>query len=74
MFTDSSDRYWAGVFTQCAPREVEKEDAEQRHEPLAFLSGEFTGLELAWMTYEKEGYAIMQIFQRMDYRLLCEEP
>lgn len=53
IFTDASDRHWAGVATQCRPGEVEKDAVDQRHEPLAFLSGEFTGPELAWTTYEK---------------------
>jgi len=74
IYTDASERYWAGVVTQCERRELEKNVMEQRHEPLAFLSGEFSGPELAWTTYEKEGYAIHQTFRRMDYMLLCEEP
>lgn len=46
-FTDASDRFWAGVVTQCQAGEVEKVVTEQRHTPYAFLSGDFTGPELA---------------------------
>jgi len=53
------------------PRGVE---SDQQHEALAFLSGESTGLEAAWTTYEKEGYAITPTFGRLDHLLLCEEP
>lgn len=53
VFTDASDRYWAGVATQCENGELDKLVPEQKHEPLAFLSGQFSGPELAWTTYEK---------------------
>ena len=73
IFTDASDRYWAGIATQCEADELSKTTSDQRHTPLAFLSGEFSGPELAWTTYEKEGSAIMQTFKRLDYLLLCED-
>lgn len=74
MYTDASDRYLAGVIAQCNDSELKKPVSAQRHEPLAFLRGEFTNPNVAWTTYKKEGYAIVQTFQRMGYLLMCEEP
>lgn len=73
VYTDASDRFWTGVLTRCEPAELTKAVPEQRHEPLAFLRGEFKGPELAWTTIEKERYAIWMKFRRADYMLLCEE-
>ena len=42
--------------------ELQKSFMEKPHEPLAFLSGEFTDAEVGSTTFEKEGSAIMQTF------------
>lgn len=73
VFTDASDAFWSGVVTQCEPGELDKEVNEQRHEPLAFLGAAFKGAEEWWTTFEKEAYAIYQVFQKMDYLFLCEQ-
>ena len=39
------------------------------HEPLASLSGSFKGSELRWATVDKEGFAIVNIFRRLEYLL-----
>ncbi len=62
VYTDASDAFWAGVVTQCEPEDLNKEVEDQRHEPLAFLGGAFTGSEEWWTTFEKEAYAIYQVF------------
>ncbi|GMF60954.1 unnamed protein product [Phytophthora fragariaefolia] len=41
LFTDASAEYWGAVATQIPPGDLEKPRGEQRHEPLAFLSGKF---------------------------------
>lgn len=55
---------------QVDPAELNKATSEQNHEPLAFLGGEFTGSSRHWTTYEKEGFAIFNVFQRLDYMML----
>ena len=37
------------------------------HEPLAFLSGSFEGSQLRWATVDKEGFAIVNTFRRLEY-------
>ena len=39
------------------------------HEPLAFLSGSFKGSQLRWATVDKEGFAIVNTFRRLEYLL-----
>lgn len=49
------------------PEHLKRPVADQRHEPLAFLSSSFKGAEVGWSTFEKEGFAIFQTFEKMDY-------
>jgi len=72
IYTDASDEFWSAVATQCLPDELSKCEKEQRHEPLAFLGGAFRGAQERWSTYEKEAFAIYQVFDRLDYMLLSE--
>lgn len=46
---------------------IEVEDMS--HEPLGFLSGYFRGSQLRWATVDKEGYAIISTFRRLEYLL-----
>ena len=73
VYTDASDAYRAGVVTQCEADELDKNVENQKHEPLAFLGSEFKGSEEWWTTFEKEAYAIYQVFKKLDYLLLTEE-
>ena len=43
MNTDASEHYWSGVLTQNPQEDAEKPQADKRHEPLAFVSGAFSG-------------------------------
>jgi len=72
VYTDASDEFWSAVVTQCAPEELMKLALDQSHEPLAFLGGAFRGPQERWSTPEKEGFAIYQVFERLDYLLLPE--
>lgn len=74
VFTDASDSHWAAVVTQCAPTELDKPIEEQRHLPLAFLSSAFKKAELGCSTFEKEAFAIVQVFKKLDYLLLTQRP
>jgi len=73
VHTDASDRFWAAVVTQCSPEDLEKPRLEQSHQPLAFLGSHFKGSELGWSIYEKEAYAIVMAFRKMDYALIAAE-
>lgn len=74
VYTDASDNYWSGIVTQIDPEDLKKPALEQVHEPLAFIGSAFTGAERNWSTYEKEGFAIFKVFERLDYLLLGEQP
>ena len=65
IFTDASDRFWSGVVTQTNRDQLALPIESQRHEPLAFLSSAFKKAELNWTTFEKEGFAIFQTFEKL---------
>jgi hypothetical protein len=69
IFTDASDLHWAGVITQCDAEELEKPINEQQHQPLAFISGSFSGAQLNWPTVEQEAFAIKETCQRATHLL-----
>ena len=39
------------------------------HGPLGFLSGSFKGSQLRWATVDKEGFATVNTFRRLEYLL-----
>ncbi|KAH9089265.1 hypothetical protein Ae201684P_001468 [Aphanomyces euteiches] len=43
---------------------------DQRHQPLAFLSGAFTGTSERWPIVEKEAFAVVESCKRLDYILI----
>ena len=43
LYTDASDFYWGVTLTQVETWDLKKSVSDQSHEPLAFLSGQFTG-------------------------------
>lgn len=65
VYTDASECFWSGLVTQIPMEDLSKLCYEQRHEPLAFLSGHFSDSSLRWSTIEKEAYAIMATVDRM---------
>ena len=72
LFTDASDSHWA-ILTQVPPQDRSKELQEQRHKPLCFLSGVFSGSSSNWSVPEKEGFAIVEAMCRLDYLVLGRE-
>lgn len=72
VHTDASDKYWAVAATQCDPDELGKPLIDQKHYPLAFLSSAFNEREEHWSTYEREAYAVVQAFRKLDYLLACD--
>jgi hypothetical protein len=69
LYTDASQDFWSAIVTQVPPSDLEFPPAEQRHEPLAFLSGHFTGAMHRWPIIEKEAYAIIASCNRLDWLL-----
>ena len=68
MFPDASECYWGRFVTQVPDAEMDLnlpvDDMTQ--EPLAFLSGTFKGSQMRWATIEKEGFAIVSTFRRLE--------
>jgi hypothetical protein len=73
VFTDASDRLYAGLVKQIDETQQYLPMEEQDHQPLAFLSGEFKGAQLRWTVPEKKGFAIVDTVTKMDYLLLSHD-
>ena len=73
LFTDASDTHWAAVLIQVPTEDEHKAVNEQRHEPLCFLSGYFSGSSADWSVPEKEGFAIVESSCRLDYLIIGHE-
>lgn len=69
VVTDASGRLWGGVVTQKPISDLLLRCADQRREPLAFLSSHFRDAELRWSTIEKEALVIMATVKRMHWKL-----
>jgi hypothetical protein len=74
MFTDVNDYNTSGMVTQIPLEDVEKPVELQRHEPLGFIGHRFKATELNWSVAEKEGFAIKDIMQKLDYLLQMKKP
>jgi transposase InsO family protein len=74
VFTDASGDFWSIVVTQVPPEDLDKPFSEQRHSPLAFLSGEFKGAQRNWAIVEKEAFPMVKAVERLDYLLFREKP
>lgn len=74
VYTDASEYYWSGVVSQNKSSELSKPIEGQNHEPLGFLGAAFKGADKNWSMYEKEGFAIFQVFEEIDYLLFGENP
>ncbi|KAF0739334.1 hypothetical protein Ae201684_004903 [Aphanomyces euteiches] len=69
VFADASEKHWGSVITQIPMEDQSRPLAAQRHEPLMFLSGTFSGAASRWAIVEKEAYAIVETLVRTDYLL-----
>jgi RNase H-like domain found in reverse transcriptase len=69
VFTDAYETHWLSITTQMPAEDDCFLLQEQRHEPLAFLSGEFKDASFNWSTAEKKAVPIVQTFERLDYVL-----
>ena len=70
LFTDASDRFYAGLLTQVIDYDTTKPITEQIHMPMCTLSGKFTNSQVGWSTFEKEAYPIVKACQDWEYYLL----
>jgi RNase H-like domain found in reverse transcriptase len=73
VWTNASDRFYAGLVTQIDKKQLDLPMEEQDHQPLAFLSGEFKGAQLRWTVPEKEGFAIVDTVTNVNYLLLSHD-
>jgi RNase H-like domain found in reverse transcriptase len=73
VLTDASDRFYAGLVTQIDEEQLYLPMEEQDHQPLAFLSGEFKGLQQRWPVPEKESFSIVDTLTKVDHLLLSHD-
>jgi hypothetical protein len=69
----ASDRFYAGLVTQIDEEQLDLPMEEQDHQPLAFLLSEFKGALIRWTVPEKQGFAIVDIVNKVDYILLSHD-
>ena len=73
VYTDASDMAWSGILTQIPEPDISKPHKEQRHSPIAFLSGRFDKTQLGWPIIEKEAFAVMNTLDRMHWVVATPE-
>jgi hypothetical protein len=74
LFTDATDKHWGLVVIQVPSEDIGQPLAIQRHQPLAFLSGSFSGAQLYWSVIEKEAFPIMEAIDHLHHFLVAEKP
>jgi len=70
VYTDASKDFWGAAVTQLPAGDAQLPLDEQRHRPLAFLSGRFVGAASRWSTIEKEAFVIVEATRRCEYLLM----
>jgi hypothetical protein len=69
VFTDANESCSSGMVTQIPIEDQNKPVHLQRHEPLGFVGHRFNRCEMNWTVAEKEGFAIKDTMQKLDYLL-----
>ena len=69
LYSDASEKFWSSVVTQVPYDDLNLPHSQQRHEPLSFFSGRFTGAMKRWAIVEKEAYAIVITTDKMSWLL-----
>ena len=71
VFPDASECHWGSFVTQVPDAEMDQNlpVEDMTHEPLGFLSGTFKGSQMRWATIDKEGFAIVSTFRRLEHFL-----
>ncbi|KAJ0408845.1 hypothetical protein P43SY_000741 [Pythium insidiosum] len=70
VFTDASRDHWGAAVTQIPPDDACLPLEQQRHRPLAFISGSFKDASSRWPIIEKEAFAIVETCKRLAYLLI----
>jgi len=60
-------------FNQTGKEQLLLSYEHQHHEHLVFVSAAFKNAEHKWTTFEKEGFAIFQTFEKLDYMISGHE-
>ena len=74
LFTNAYESNNSAVVTQIPVADLDKPTAQQRHEPLGFCGHKFSGSELNWSIVEKEGFAVVDALNKLDYLLMNDRP
>ena len=74
VFTDANESCSSGMVTQIPTEDENKPVHLQRHEPLGFVGHRFNKCEMNWTVAEKEGFAIKDTMQKLDYLLQMKKP
>lgn len=72
IFTDASGRYCSGLGTQTTQKQLVLPTEQQSYEPLASLGSKFRAAEPYCTTFEKEGFAMVQTLEKMQYVFACK--
>ena len=67
LFTDASETHWAAILTQVLNDQADYEIENQAHEPLALLSGAFSGSSNNWSIVEKEASAVVETMTKLHH-------
>lgn len=59
--------------TQTDAKQLSLPNEKKLHEPIDFLGVEFKRAQYSWTTYEKEEFAILQAFSKLDFLFLNEK-
>jgi RNase H-like domain found in reverse transcriptase len=73
LHIDASQEFYAAVLTQMPVEDLESHTDEQRHEPLAFISGRFVRSSCNWSVPENEAFAIVAAMTRLRYLTLVRK-
>ena len=74
LFTDANEFNSSAVVTQIPVADLNRDLSQQRHEPLGFCGHKFAGSQLNWSIVEKEGFAVVDALQKLDYLLMNDRP
>ena len=74
VFTDANEACTSGIVTQIPIEDKNTPVLSQRHQPLGFVGHRFNRCELNWTVSEKEGFAIKDTLQKLDYLLQMKRP
>ena len=68
MVADASECHWGSFVTQVPDAEMDQNlpVEDMTHKPLAFLSGTLKESQMRWATIDKEGFAIVSTFRRLE--------